>query len=79
MALTASMIASHIDKDSFTRAIGRVTRSLSRTPTYWEIFFYVALFWLSTWIMFKTFSYDYETNRIMISPRSGVTSPRRSR
>jgi hypothetical protein len=69
MAIIASMVASQIDNDSFKSTIRRVTHNLSRVLNKWEIFLYVALFWLSMWVMFKTFSYNYETNQIMLSPK----------
>lgn len=33
----------------------------------WEVFFYLLLFGFSTWIMFQTFSYDYDKDTILIS------------
>jgi hypothetical protein len=67
MTIIASMVASGTHNDSFKSTIRRVARSLSRTSKYWEIFLLVTSLWLSTWIMFKTFSYDYETNHILLS------------
>ena len=43
--------------------------ALSRVGNKWELVLYAILLWFSTWIMFKTFSYDFETGKIMVGKK----------
>ena len=44
-------------------------RGLYRSANKWELVLYAVLLWFSTWLMFKTFSYKYDTGEILISSK----------